>query len=76
MKQKIGDIKASIKYYSRLNIEVTSIELEDDIDTFFSTSNIDVHYTINEHTDDIAYMNELLYLAKRLELIKNFIYST
>lgn len=34
MKQKIEDIKAFIKYYSRLNIEVTSIELEDDIDTF------------------------------------------
>ncbi|WP_239748620.1 sigma factor-like helix-turn-helix DNA-binding protein [Mammaliicoccus sp. A-M2] len=72
MKQKIKDIKAFIKYYSRLNIEVTSIELEDDIDTFFSTNNIDVHYTINEHTDDIAYMNELLYLAEAVGTDKEF----
>lgn len=72
MKQKIEDIKAFIKYYSRLNIEETSIELEDDIDTFFSTNNIDVHYTINEHTDDIAYMNELLYLAEAVGTDKEF----
>ncbi|QCT75795.1 sigma factor-like helix-turn-helix DNA-binding protein [Macrococcoides canis] len=50
MKQKIEDIKAFIKYYSRLNIEETSIELE----------------------DDIAYINELLYLAEAVGTDKEF----
>ena len=50
MKQKIEDIKVFIKYYSRLNIEEKSIELE----------------------DDIAYMNELLYLAEAVGTDKEF----
>lgn len=72
MKQKVEDVKAFIKRYSRLNIEVPPIEVEDDIDTFFSTYNVDDHYTINEHTHDIAYMNELLYLAEAVGTDKEF----
>lgn len=72
MKQKIEYIKAFIKYYNRLNIAATSIDLEEDIDTFFRTNNIEVLYTINEHIHDIAYMNELLYLAETVGTDEEF----
>ncbi|UBH22342.1 RNA polymerase subunit sigma-70 [Macrococcus armenti] len=72
MKQKVEDIKTFIKYYSQLNIETTPLELNDNIDTFFITNNIDDHYTINEHIDDIAYMNEILYLAEAVGTDKEF----
>lgn len=71
----IKDLKEFIKYYNCLNIssELDNIEIDNNINDFFDIENYESTFEINDHTDDIAFMNDLLKIAEAVGTDKEFI---